>query len=352
MLDATAKYTYYTNDDDERIYQGNYEMKFHGDGSNRKITYWGKTKGQYENDIPVGVWTILYPMHIFKDRRQQYFAHFKCNMVNGEPDGRVELIVNTSLTDATSTSALYTVYAEYKKGILDGPFSLMNKNKEFLVVPIELRGEFRNGNQVGRWDILLSNKDKCVITYDEKGYEEKAYCIDHESGEKYRYDMPIMAYWEEFQGISWEGFINFIKSIKRSSKKVPIIEADDKITQESQADIPSTSTANKKDNSKVYVAVEVPAEFPGGHAALMKWISQNMMYPERAKKNNIQGSVVVKFIVEKDGSISYPSVTKGVDQDLDNEALRLIKSMPNWNPGKNNGEPVRSYYNLPVIFRL
>lgn len=109
----------------------------------------------------------------------------------------------------------------------------------------------------------------------------------------------------------------------------------------------------KKDApEKVFVAVEQPAEFPGGQAAMMKWLSNNIRYPESAQQNGISGRVVVKFIVEKDGSISGASIVKGVDRDLDQEALRVVKRMPKWQPGKNNGQPVRSYFNLPVTFRL
>lgn len=103
---------------------------------------------------------------------------------------------------------------------------------------------------------------------------------------------------------------------------------------------------------KIFLVVEQPAEFTGGQAAMMKWISEHIQYPAVAKENGVSGRVVVKFVVEKDGSITNQTVVKGVDKDLDKEALRLIKSMPNWKPGKNNGNPVRSYYNLPVTFRL
>ena len=97
---------------------------------------------------------------------------------------------------------------------------------------------------------------------------------------------------------------------------------------------------------------EQPAEFPGGPAAMMKWLSNNIRYPEAAQANGIHGRVVVKFVVEKDGSIGSPSIVKGVDRDLDQEALRVVKRMPKWQPGKNNGQPVRSYFNLPVPLRL
>ncbi len=108
----------------------------------------------------------------------------------------------------------------------------------------------------------------------------------------------------------------------------------------------------KHEEEKIFVAVEQMAEFPGGQAALMKWLSQNIRYPEAAQQNDIQGRVIVKFVVEKDGSIGQVSIVKGVDKDLDREAIRVVKKMPKWQPGKNNGVAVRSYFNLPVTFKL
>lgn len=103
---------------------------------------------------------------------------------------------------------------------------------------------------------------------------------------------------------------------------------------------------------EVFVAVEQQAEFPGGMAALMKWLSSNIRYPEAAQQNDIQGRVIVKFIVEKDGSVTGAQIIKGVDKDLDKEALRVVNKMPKWQAGKNNGVAVRSYFTLPVQFRL
>lgn len=103
---------------------------------------------------------------------------------------------------------------------------------------------------------------------------------------------------------------------------------------------------------EIFVAVEQQAEFPGGMAALMKWLGNNIRYPEAAQQNDIQGKVIVKFVVEKDGSIGAATILKGVDKDLDREALRVVKKMPKWQPGKNNGVAVRSYFNLPVTFKL
>ena len=108
----------------------------------------------------------------------------------------------------------------------------------------------------------------------------------------------------------------------------------------------------KPKEEEIFVAVEQQAEFPGGQAALMKWLSQNIRYPEAAQQNDIQGRVVVKFVVEKDGSIGHAEIVRGVDKDLDREALRVVNKMPKWQPGKNNGVAVRSYFNLPVTFKL
>ncbi|MCH5214682.1 MAG: energy transducer TonB [Muribaculaceae bacterium] len=103
---------------------------------------------------------------------------------------------------------------------------------------------------------------------------------------------------------------------------------------------------------KIYESVDEPAEFPGGTAAINKWLWSNLRYPEAAQENGVQGRVIVRFVVEKDGSIANITVLKGVDKDLDSEAVRVVKRMPNWIPGRKNGEAVRSYYIMPITFSL
>ena len=102
----------------------------------------------------------------------------------------------------------------------------------------------------------------------------------------------------------------------------------------------------------VYDVVEEMPQFPGGPSALFEYLSNNLQYPVVAEENGVQGRVIVTFIVEKDGSISNAKVVKVVDPSLDKEAIRLVESMPNWIPGKQNGEPVRVKYTVPVTFRL
>lgn len=104
--------------------------------------------------------------------------------------------------------------------------------------------------------------------------------------------------------------------------------------------------------NKVFDVVEQMPSFPGGNAALMKYLSENIKYPVVAQENGVQGRVVVSFVVERDGSITDVKVVRSVDPSLDREATRVVKSMPKWIPGKQNGSAVRVKYNVPVAFRL
>ncbi|MBR4389382.1 MAG: energy transducer TonB [Prevotella sp.] len=108
----------------------------------------------------------------------------------------------------------------------------------------------------------------------------------------------------------------------------------------------------KEEDNKVFDVVEQQPAFPGGQGALLSWLSSNIHYPAVAEENGIQGRVVVSFVVEKDGSISNVQVVRGVDPSLDKEAARVVKSMPKWTPGKQNGQAVRVKYNVPVTFKL
>lgn len=107
-----------------------------------------------------------------------------------------------------------------------------------------------------------------------------------------------------------------------------------------------------EEENKVFDIVEQQPLFPGGPAALMKYLSENTKYPSVAQENGVQGRVTVQFVVEKDGSISDVHVLRGVDPSLDKEAVRVVKSMPRWTPGKQNGITVRVNYRVPVLFRL
>ncbi|WP_321373771.1 energy transducer TonB [uncultured Draconibacterium sp.] len=105
-------------------------------------------------------------------------------------------------------------------------------------------------------------------------------------------------------------------------------------------------------DSQVFFIVEDMPEFPGGDEALRKYIANALSYPEIAQEKKIQGKVYVSFVVEKDGSVGDAKIARGVDPSLDKEALRVVKALPMWKPGRQRGEPVRVQYTVPINFAL
>ena len=102
----------------------------------------------------------------------------------------------------------------------------------------------------------------------------------------------------------------------------------------------------------VYRSVEQMPQFPGGEAALMKYLKSHINYPPKAAKNNIEGNVIVQFVVKKDGSIGEVKVVHSLEKDLDKEAVRVVKSLPKFTPGRHDGQAVSVWYTLPVSFKL
>ena len=176
-----------------------------------------------------------------------------------------------------------------------------------------------------------------------------------------------------------------VEQVKSSVKfTAPVIKKDEEVKPEdelkTQDELMSTKTAigaldvkgNDDDNgevlkikeavaqpepkpeveNKVFDVVEQMPSFPGGMQALMEYLGNNVKYPVVAQENGVQGRVVVSFVVERDGSITDVKVVRSVDPSLDKEAVRVVKSMPRWIPGKQNGQAVRVKYNVPVAFRL
>ncbi len=126
--------------------------------------------------------------------------------------------------------------------------------------------------------------------------------------------------------------------------------------------VPINFALNEEDNrhmqkedgtdTQVFRIVEDMPEFPGGKQALMKFIAQNVNYPEVAQKDSIQGKVFVSFVVEKNGNVSNTRIARGVHPSLDKEALRVISEMPQWKPGKQRGKAVNVEFTLPIKFAL
>jgi protein TonB len=136
--------------------------------------------------------------------------------------------------------------------------------------------------------------------------------------------------------------------VKGNSDQGTVLKAEQEIAQPA----PPAPKPSAEIENKVFDVVEQMPSFPGGNSALMSYLNSNVKYPVVAQENGVQGRVVISFVVEKDGSITDVQVVKSVDPSLDREASRVVRSMPRWNPGKQNGQAVRVKYDVPVSFRL
>jgi len=117
-------------------------------------------------------------------------------------------------------------------------------------------------------------------------------------------------------------------------------------------DKPNTNIIDEGDELKIHMVVEESPEFPGGDNARIKFLRDNIIYPKIAKETGIQGPVHLTFVVEKDGSISDVNILRGIGGGCDEEAIRVVSSMPKWKPGRQNGKEVRVQFNMPINFKL
>lgn len=140
--------------------------------------------------------------------------------------------------------------------------------------------------------------------------------------------------------------------------KVEDIKADiSTVTQEGDPNAkiveePVVAEAPVVEEPKVFTFVEQNPEFPGGDGELIKFLQKNISYPQMERDNDIQGKVLLRFVVMEDGSVADVNVMRGVSPGLDKEAVRVVKMLPKFKPGRQQGKPVRVYFNLPVVFKL
>ncbi|MCK9168078.1 MAG: energy transducer TonB [Bacteroidales bacterium] len=128
------------------------------------------------------------------------------------------------------------------------------------------------------------------------------------------------------------------------------VEADEAL--EIEEYIPIEVEEEEVVEEEIFLVVENQPEFPGGEAARLKYLSENIEYPQMAKESGIQGIVFVTFVVEPNGSISNVAILRGIGGGCDEEAVRVVQNMPSWKPGKQRGRPVRVRFNMPIKFTL
>ncbi len=138
------------------------------------------------------------------------------------------------------------------------------------------------------------------------------------------------------------------------------VEVEDDIEIDVEADqkteiadfVPVVKVEEEVEELEIFTVVESMPEFPGGDAARMKFLQENIKYPQLARESGIQGTVYVTFVVETDGRVTDVRVLRGIGGGCDEEAVRVIQAMPRWNPGKQRGKPVRVQFNMPIRFTL
>ena len=135
-------------------------------------------------------------------------------------------------------------------------------------------------------------------------------------------------------------------------KSLMLVGEADALLAEASTEQPLPQALPMAQDTTVLRTTDKLPEFPGGITEFMKWLTKNLRYPEQARSNKIHGKVVVSFIVNKDGSISSPTVQKSVSPLLDREALRVIRMMPHWQPGIMDSKPCRTMFAIPVVFSL
>lgn len=138
----------------------------------------------------------------------------------------------------------------------------------------------------------------------------------------------------------------------RNNTEQPSRAKEKQIDHSVSTNIAALSQAENTETEKPFVTVEVMPGFPGGEKEMQRFIRDNLKYPLEAQEQGIQGRVTIRFVVEKDGQLSNITVVKGIDAECDYEAVRVLKSMPKWIPGRQNNENVAVYFNLPIQFKL
>ena len=217
-------------------------------------------------------------------------------------------------------------------------------------------------------NIDLNSRKWCELAYEGKNQAFGGFVIRQEIGKRH-----LIAIITSIAAIALKSSIKFTAPVITADENVADdeeIKTQEEMTQTSInisiADVQGVDTEDAQDiadfqeviaepepeEEKPFEAVEQMPQFPGGDAALMKYISSNLNYPTVAAENGIQGRVILRFVVSKTGSIENIQVLRSPDPSLEKEAIRVVKSMPKWVPGKQNGVNVPVYFTLPVTFKL
>ena len=261
---------------------------------------------------------------------------------------RISMITKNQKVKGSVIKVLLTLPVFALLILLNTQCDNVKPNEEKQQTPaVENKAEGEVGNLAGRIifsdekpfpcaNVALEKDGKVVysVTADENGnYEFKSIPAG---------TYNLKTFYEGYTTMIIEGFN--IPANKFAFQNLYLLKQDD-------ADETSSQKPQVTQDS-IYRVSEVMPEYPGGPNEMMRYIQENIKYPQSAIDNKIEGRVFVTFVVEKDGSISNAAVLRGIDKECDAEALRVVSSMPKWNPGQHKGEVVRTQFTIPIIYKF
>lgn len=346
---GNARYNYYERPNEGRVYHGAFQFTYALNSIKELIV-----NGTYANDLKDGKWTYRYSWPFGSEE-------LELNYQEGELWGKC-----TYIKDFSEGTQKYDVFIKANKvvrvqltEVKDSDLSFQTTgqcNAEGFADGIWKKGYIADGNlytRIEEWSngTLVTRKEKNESTGD----------IELVKDPDPRLNIPA----ELLSDFSFRGlFASTLKGLYRTEVAEQICKALERgekpfmgvrtqKTPEPTNSSPAISSPRKEpEPDHIYEYTDEMPEFPGGEAALHKFLLENIKYPPNARESCIQGRVMVSFVVEKDGSVSNVRVVRSVDPYLDGEAARVVSIMPKWKPGKVSGQPVRTRYTLPVQFSL
>lgn len=339
-----ATYQYY-EDGDGRVWHGTF---YTSNGSPSLSVARAKVSGHYEHGKQTGQWTETWLDNISGETSGLLKYSFKSGKLNGAYTFQREgLSINTSFNENKFTGTLtvtttygYSIKGQFdEQGLASGEWieQYTRRGIQYIRKYIYDHGiamrivEF--DNSTGTKTVLLeaTKSDYGTIVIGDQHYKT----ILNDSGSNLIYDyIPL--------GNSSESMFDFLEN------EMPLYHWIERLSGQPFVGLEMTDDPGKPESP--YFIVEIMPMFPGGVSGLLSWIRQNLRPQVDDNGNRITGRVICQFIIEKDGSVSNIQVLKSPDSVLADEAVRVLKSSPKWEPGKHNGQAVRVYYRIPISF--
>lgn len=284
-----------------------------------------QAQGNFENGFRKGTW--------------KYF--FKNGKLDREVKFNREQFEPISVYDSTGMQII-----KNGTGVWHYEYEWYGMTERYIVT-----GKFENGKREGEWICKLSN-GQVVYTENYKNDKFKSGWVTDGTKQEALLQPVENKFMLPYKFEVTENFVYAIGTIRSHYPFLSFLPDQAERTDGVQVTPMKRDTTVIPDDQKVYYAVEQPAEFPGGKAAMMKFIASTLRYPDYARRMGVEGNVFVKFIVGIDGSISEAKLVKGIHESLNTEALRIVNLFPNWIPGKQNGQAVKTQYVMPIPFKL